>query len=105
MNVSGLLDLATASDTLRLSTLGPPPTGVNSFILASYGTRIGEFDNVSGLLPGMSILYTSPSNAGPGQIVLQIVPEPSAIGVLSFGFLFLGSDRRIARRRGASQLT
>jgi hypothetical protein len=100
IGVSGTLDLSAASDTLRLNffLFVPFPAGPQSYLLGSYGTRLGEFDNVVGLMPGMSVMYTSPPNAGPGQIILQ-VPEPSA-AVALVAVAALARRRRVSSRDG-----
>jgi autotransporter-associated beta strand protein len=98
IRVTDVLDLGTLSDTLLLSNQGVfPPNPPGAIVLATYGTRLGQFDNVVGLRPGWSILYTSPSNSGPGEIVLQL-PEPTALAALPFAILPLLLRRPVALR-------
>jgi hypothetical protein len=93
--VTGLLDMAGTGDALRISLMHSPvdPEFPPSNVLASYGSRVGEFDSVTGLHPGWSIVYTSPPNAGPGQILL-LTPEPAALAPLA-GFSILRRPRKV----------
>jgi hypothetical protein len=75
-HVTGTLDLSATSDTLKFDFIFPFPAGQSSYVLARYGSRVGEFDAVLDLRPEFSVVYTSAPNAGPGEIVLRVVPEP-----------------------------
>ena len=116
IDVTGTLDLTQANllyDGITAEIYGdefPPADLPDSFVLASYGTRIGTFPQTTfdlnlfdGLfgdsltIPG-TILYTSGENAGPGQVIVAL-PEPAAAGLLG-GIGFLALTRRRGRRLG-----
>jgi len=71
VNVSGLVDMSAANDTFFDFTHPNP----GSYIVATYGNRLGQFDNVN-IAAGAQLIYTSAENSGPGQVVL-LVPEPA----------------------------
>jgi hypothetical protein len=98
IDVTGALDLSAASDTMRFVGLPTFPAGASSYVLANYGSRLGEFDTILGLRPGMSIVYTSATNAGSGQIVLQ-VPEPTTALIVLGPTMMLRRPRCPAGRR------
>jgi autotransporter-associated beta strand protein len=83
--VGGALDLRGAA--LELSTTGA--LNDSAYIVARYGSLVGEFASVSGLPAGYTLDYHYEGN----QIAL-LVPEPGALGLLAGGFLLL------RRRRG-----
>ena len=70
LTITGVLDLDAVNDVFG----GPDASQSRDYVIADYGNRIGAFDNVN-LGPNESLIYTSPPNSGPGQIVL-LVPEP-----------------------------
>lgn len=84
LSVTGTLDL-TRSHVLDGSFVGfVPPFGLPNpayLVLASYGERVGSLDRSTIAVDGYGqslIIYTSPENAGPGEIRV-LLPEPSII--------------------------
>ena len=123
IDVTGELDLTEAELLYDFATiwydsgadwLDPPdgfdppflPTIPESFVLATYGNRVGRFESESFglffddytnfhdiLVPGR-IVYTSGENAGPGEIRV-VLPEPGV------GLLVWPGVLALMRRRGA----
>ena len=79
LDVRGLLDLTGVNDVLRFSSHRPEP---HSITVARYQSRLGEFDRIESLgtfpLEGPIIVsYTSAPGAGPGEVVVTVLPEPA----------------------------
>ena len=116
VDVSGTLDLTAARllyDPVRVYYDSaadvfdpplPPPTLADSFVIVTYGNRVGAFprdrldvllddgvDFADILVPGR-IVYTSGENDGPGE-VLVVLPEPATATPALAGCLLLGRRR------------
>ena len=104
--VNGTLDLSAAEDWLIFQDFGSANIG-DSFVVATYQTRIGEFVNGNaqpngiGLRP-ISITYTSPSGDGPGQVIVTMVPEPAALLMGAMGLTAI--LMQVSGRRNAAKL-
>ncbi len=103
LTIGGALNLSGAFDRL---TFNGTPDGVNSYVLASYASVSGTFDNVS-VPAGYALQY----NASELDLVLVPVPEPATVaaGLLALGTLGVSQRRRVrrwlgARRAGAAGL-
>jgi hypothetical protein len=101
VTVNGVLDLTAAGDALDVagSVSGPGP---HRLVVAEYQTRLGDFDVFRGsvfdgsgrALPTM-LSYTSASGAGPGEVIVTVVPEPGGIAAAAA----VGGMALLARRR------
>jgi hypothetical protein len=69
LDVNGTLDM---DGLLEVNLHAPTPPG--QYLVGSYDNRIGALDAPAGA--NYTVLYTSGENAGPGQILVAIVPEP-----------------------------
>ncbi len=82
LDVAGQLDLT--NTTLSLLTLpGGLPADGDVHVIASYGSLIGTFANVSNLPAGYTINYAYEDGTGAKHIALQAIPEPTSLGLLS----------------------
>jgi hypothetical protein len=104
IDVNGVLDLTGIGDSLELGAFF---IGTGTIVVAEYDTRLGEFDRFNYSLmdpsfpPGpvrtATLSYTSAAGAGPGQVIVTVVPEPAtsaAVILLAF--------RLLKRRRASS---
>jgi hypothetical protein len=93
LDVNGTLDM---DGLLQVNLLASTPPG--QYLVASYDNRIGALDAPPGA--NYSVLYTSGENAGPGDILVAIVPEP-ALGFLTLVTLVVPAGLARRPRRGA----
>lgn len=93
LDITGLLDLSGPDDTLRFEVLagGAGPAR----ILASYGLREGEFENILNLPSGYDVVY----NYLGGNYIALVAPEPSSLLLLSVGILGIAWYGRRQRRK------
>jgi hypothetical protein len=88
LDVTGTLDLSALDDQLLVQSVGSP--GLYAYVIASYGTLVGQFDSLS-LPAGYRIDY---QHGGLNQIAL-VAPEPAAVVLLAIGGLaIVGWTRR-----------
>jgi hypothetical protein len=82
--INGNLDLSSPYDQLDISMVGgSTPTG--TYTIASYtGTLTGTFSNVTGLPAGYQVDYSTA-----GVVLLDAVPEPTSLGLLSLAAMGL----------------
>ena len=71
VHVAGALDLTNAS--LQLNSLASPSSA--AYVIASYGSRVGAFANITGLPPGYQIDYAYNDGSGPNHIAV-VIPTP-----------------------------
>jgi autotransporter-associated beta strand protein len=92
--VKGNLDLSSPYDELDISMLGgSTPTG--TYTIASYtGTLTGTFTTVVGLPVGYQVDYSTP-----GVVLLDAVPEPTSLGLLSLAAMGLMCRRSRRQQR------
>ena len=83
--VSGTLDLGGAT----LDLAGLTPLGEDAYVLATYGTLVGEFSQVLGLADGYSVAYGFGGNG-----LAVVVPEPAGLGLLGVSGVLLLRRRR-----------
>jgi autotransporter-associated beta strand protein len=107
IDVNGVLDLTGTGDSLEFGGIFIRPGVV---VVAEYDTRLGEFDHFGYSLSTAGVpipvpltatlSYTSAPNAGPGQVIITIVPEPAT----SAAWLLL-SVPLLKRRRASGPLS
>jgi hypothetical protein len=82
LDVQGVLDLTGVDDVFLLEGFVDRTRDV---VVARYQQRLGQFDRIDptvvfdGLRPVLR--YTSGPGEGAGEVILSIVPEPSAVGM------------------------
>ncbi len=113
------------ADRLRIAgdlEVDAPPEDRDSFAIAAYRSRAGEFDSVTGLLPGWSIEYDHPVESPDDDYLAVIAIPPATCGdhapfrrgdanadggidvsdaVTILGSLFLGSPPRLSCEKAA----
>jgi len=93
LDVIGTLDLSALDDQLLVQSVGSP--GQYAYVIASYGTLVGQFDSLS-LPAGYRIDY---QYGGLNQIAL-VAPEPAAGVLLAIGGLAIVGWTRRRKRNG-----
>jgi hypothetical protein len=74
VTVNGTVDLSAARDVIAVA-----PDVLNGTVVMSYLSRIGEFDEVY-VPTGAQLVYTSPPNSGPGQVMV-LIPEVNGLAI------------------------
>lgn len=107
IDVNGLLDLSGPRDALDFDGSFMIP---GSVVVAEYETRLSEFDalnqglNLSHWIRNARAIlsYASAEGAGPGQVIVTVVPEPvaGAVALAALGKLSLRRHLAVNARAG-----
>jgi hypothetical protein len=93
LDASGMLNLSGANDTLQIDIL--PGGAVTSYLIATYGTLAGTFENVLNLPTDYRLDY---NYQGRNWIVL-VAPEPGSVVLLLAGLVTILCWRQMAGRK------